>query len=623
MGAQKNTGIREPSVLRLIPAKQPDAFLLVGDATSGPCRIDDSALPTGRIVPDQSLQLRILHLNDLHGQVMRSSVHGEVPVAGRIAAYIESVREQTAAAENTALFFLSAGDDIGGSPLDLLLNAPAGQEKLHPIHSLLADLGLNAAAVGNHDLDFGAAPLIRAAGQIDYPFLSANLVGAAELATTIYSAVLFVLNGVRVGIIGLTTPSRMKHLVGSPWTIADPARTLVNLLPSFRPLCDVVILLSHLGYQTTTGSGGTGDVELARMIPPGSVNLIIGGHSHDALNEDGIHPANIVNGMPIVQAGAYGRYIGDVTLNIRNRDGRLRVGLTDAHLIQTADLALDEAFEMSRVRPILAGVRPLLERTIGVADLHLDLQTRHVRECFDAGELALANFVTDALFDRCHENGFAVDLAMIDASVLRAGLPDHKQLTIEDWFRVMPFADSIECYELTGQQLLDLLCDNVYRFGRWDEPAVERGFAQFSRQVRYSAIHGQTRRETILLNPLIRGVPLSERRQHRFLLATHSHFRASAAAWEKLHWPAGIKRVDRRDWPVIETGLSLREECLYYIQQHGGITRASGARLDGRLRVAEPEPDDEYRHVFHQPPFPRPGDGGRAETPAEHRHSLG
>lgn len=625
MGAQLNPSFKPANECHFVPAKRPDSYVLVGDVTAGPVRIDERGLPERGFYNKRAFQLRIIHLNDLHGHVTRATSHGDVPVLSRVASHIQSARDSMAGNEDAALLVLSAGDDIGGSALDLLLSTKPEGFMAHPMYRLMAGIGLNASAVGNHDLDFGLKVLRTAAGQVDFPFLSANLTGSSGPAESVFPAVLYLVSDLRVGIIGLTTPTRLKRMYGEKWTVADPVDVLSNLLPAFQPLCDVVILLSHLGYQGSSAytSGSAGDIQLARRFQFGGIDLIIGGHSHVALNDEGMDPINIVNGIPIVQAGAYGRLIGDVTLTIRNRKGRPQATLTDAHLVHTAEQPIDEAFEVNQIQPLLAEVQPLLSRAIAPIEPDPTFQTTYIRQHFDTGELALANFVTDAIYDRCHEHGFIVDLVMIDNSVMRAGLPDCEWLSLQDWFRIMPFTDAIECHELTGRQLLDLLCDNTYRLGRWDEPSVERGFAHFSRQIRYSAMHGRTRRDTILLNPLIRGVPLAERLNHRFLLATHSHFRASAAAWEKIHWLAGIPRIDRQHWPVIETELSLREECLDYMQQHGGIKRSTGARLDGRLQVVEPDVGDEYRYVFHQPPFPRPGDGGRAEAPAEHRHLPG
>jgi 5'-nucleotidase / UDP-sugar diphosphatase len=611
----------QPNILKIRPAGCSDAFLLVGDATSGPITIDDTALPARSYRRDQRLILRVLHINDLHGLITRPTSRGDEPVLSRLVSHVGSVRESVAAREDAALLFLSAGDDIGGSVFDSLVDENAS-DQVHPVFTLLADIGLNATAIGNHDLDFGEEVLIRAANQGRYPLLSANLTGSDQLADAVFPAAIFVFNGIRVGLIGLITPERLKHRNGETWSVADPMETLANLLPALRPLCDSLIILSHLGYRGNSGVNGKSfcDYHLAQSVPPGCVDLIIGGHSHDPLNEQCLDPANIVNGIPIPQSGALGRYIGDATLIVRTANHRSKATVTNAHLIHTSDLPVDESFDHERLTPLLTEVRPFLDRIIGRIDPDPSLMMEFVRQNFDAGELALANFITDALHDRCHENGLIVDVAMIDASVVRAGLPAREHLTIEDWYRTMPFADSIQCYRVTGRQLLDLLYDNVFRPGRWDEPSIERGFAHFSRQIRYAVVLGETRAENLLFNPLIRGVALNDRLNHRFLLATHSHFRASAASWERFHWPPGIPMVGFDRWPGEDTGLSLREECLHYIHQHGGVTRKSGAKTDGRMRVIEPGFDYEYRHVFHQSPFPRPGNGGRAEAPAEHSH---
>jgi len=70
--------------------------------------------------------------------------------------------------------------------------------------------------------------------------------------------------------------------------VTNPVQTIHNLLPAMRPLCDVMIILSHLGYSLNADSGAVseaGDVELARSLPLGSVHLIVGGHTHNVLNE--------------------------------------------------------------------------------------------------------------------------------------------------------------------------------------------------------------------------------------------------------------------------------------------------------------------------------------------------
>ena len=106
-----------------------------------------------------------------------------------------------------------------------------------------------------------------------FPLLSANLVPAAGTDVPgIYPAALFVVKGIRVGVIGLTTPAEIKHVSPGEFTITDPVIAAGNLLPALRPLCDVLIVLSHLGYSLASASAataGAGDVELAGALPYG------------------------------------------------------------------------------------------------------------------------------------------------------------------------------------------------------------------------------------------------------------------------------------------------------------------------------------------------------------------
>ena len=54
-----------------------------------------------------------------------------------------------------------------------------------------------------------------------------------------------------------------------------------------------------------------------RSLPAGTVHLIVGAHTHNVLNEAGLSAANIVNGIPIVQAGKFGQFVGEVDITVR------------------------------------------------------------------------------------------------------------------------------------------------------------------------------------------------------------------------------------------------------------------------------------------------------------------
>jgi 2',3'-cyclic-nucleotide 2'-phosphodiesterase (5'-nucleotidase family) len=72
---------------------------------------------------------------------------------------------------------------------------------------------------------------------------------------------------------------------------------------------------------------------------------------------------------------------------------------------------------------------------------------------------------------------------MIDASALHSYFPQAELITYGDCYQVMPYADTIRLYRLTGKQLLGLLEDNALRMDQPEEPTIERGFLQFSQEI--------------------------------------------------------------------------------------------------------------------------------------------
>lgn len=589
-------------------------YVVVGDVLSAPVAAID--LPPGyaarsRMLPART-ELRLLHVNDLHGHIVRLTPYGIQPVAARMAWYVNHLRQQRAPDQPEPIF-LSAGDDSSGSVFDeLIRSAPLGR-RVHAAYRAYSALGLQAAAVGNHDLDFGATCLGQAArADATFPLLSANL-RAQTLGDVLFPAAVFERAGVHVGVIGLTTAAQLRAQDGQTH-IGDPLLALRHLLPALREICDVIVVLSHLGLNRRSSAAAVspiGDEELAWSLAPGDIDLIIGGHTHHTLNEEHLDAVNIMNGTPVVQAGANGRYLGEVSLAVERVPvaaggegtpaARPLVSITDARLLAVADLPSDPEFEARIVQPLYERVRPGMARVIGMTDMNDDLSSQGLRARFDRGESALANYVTEALHEQCHRNGYPVDLAMIDASILRRGVPIGAPLTIGDWYQVMPYSDSIQIYLLSGHELLRLLADNALRLGHVGEPRIERGFVQFGKQLRYTIERGASRRDNIVTAALLRGFVLRERPDHRFYVACHSHFRQGARVWERQAWPRlDAPPVNPQTWRVTGTNLFLRDEIIAYIAEHGGMTAAAGARHDGRLVIEQTQSPHEHRSLLHQ-----------------------
>ncbi len=590
-----------PGTLKLVKgnpnpngARDVQLLLFSGDPTTAPVRDiipdDNVTLPLPREdLSTRPFRLKILHINDLHGHISRFTSYGDRPVFSKIAGRLREIRKVRYNNPHTAVLAMSAGDDLVGAVFDELLGSNPDSYIVHAGYQLYSTAGVDVGTLGNHDLDMGTQLLAHAIRhEAHFPVLSANLVGCQRLTRLCHPAALLVVKGVRVGLVGLITPAGIKSYLDTELRIVNPIQVIHNLLPAIRPLCDVMIILSHLGYSLEAGTAAVsqaGDVELARSLSPGSVHLIVGGHTHNVLNEQGLSAYNIVNGIPIVQAGTLGRFLGEVDITVRQS-----TAVTNVRLTATADLPVDEEFEQQEVQPLVQLARPFFARKLGQVTDHQDLTTDAVRNAFATGESALANFITDAMVTRCRANGHDVDLAILDAPNVRCGLPAGNELTFGDWFNLMPFADTIRLCWITGHQLRALLIDNAYRADRPGAPHTERGFLHFSRQVHYIIKQGQNQCDAQATHITIYDIPLDKQLERPFLIACSSFVRQAAVTWEKYaarH--ANLPLVDMHTWPRLDTDLFLRDEVVAYIRENGGVTEQGGAKHDGRVQVIWPK----------------------------------
>ena len=481
----------------------------------------------------------------------------------------------------------SAGDDCIGTVFDELMDDTFESNPVHASYRLYSAAGVDLSVLGNHDFDMGIDVLKQSIqNDAKFPILAANLTDCPSLKGLYFPAALMVIKGIRIGIIGLATSAEYK-ISNNESRIDNPVQTALNILPAIRPFCDVVILLTHLGYSLAATSAITaeaGDVELAKSLPYAGVHLIVGGHSHHELNHQGLNPHNIVNGIPIVQAGSLGRYLGRVDLRIRQKSA----AVAHVRLTPTETIPVDHLLEQKVMKSLIHRARSYFARILGNVGVDPKLSTDYVRNTFASGELALANFITDGMVKQLRKAGQAADMAMIDSSCVRRGLDVGGQLTFGDWFNVMPFADTIRFYQLTSWQLRDLIHDNARRIDLPGEPNTERGFLQFSNEVRYTVQLGKSRAETRIQEIMINGISLDDQLEKEFLIATTSFVRELAGNWENCHDQSlGCDLVNIHDFTHFESDYFMRRELVKYIIDQGGITRETGARLDGRLRVEE------------------------------------
>ena len=624
-----------PGRLRLIqgqanPAGRLDAlYLLTGDAHTGPVTAID--IDPGIVLPafTGTRRLRLFHFNDLHNY-LRAPEAGQPHLFSRIVHHHRAALG--AAAPDEIVLLLSGGDDHTGTPLDELLGWTPEEFLIDPAYVAYSAAGVDAATLGNHDLDRGGAVL--AAGirtSAVFPILSANIHGAAALVAgrDYFPGAIAVARGLRIGLLGLTTAIDTRTATPSDphLQVASPLATLRHVLPALAALTDVVIVMSHCGYGLDDRAAAAaaacdflaeGDVAIARLAATLTERpvLVLGGHSHTVLNAEGLGPATLIDGVPIIQAGGQGSHVGefvatfapastrqDWTANatLHPLRGSPRGGA--AGPANVGDRSFDAGFEADVIAPLVARVQSRMDEKLAVNDGGAAVSQATTLRHRYAGECALANFVSDALVARSRDfpQGPA-DLAIVNATAIAAGLPGGGDVTFKDMYRMLPFADCLQLCRMRGHDLLAILRSNAPRILRPEELAgpgtvdaggyVSRGFVHFSRSLRYTLRLQNSAAQAAIADATLDGIPLDQQLDRTLTVVFTNYLGAGGyrEAWNGSPIGAGVPGnlagFDLRALPRHDTGLVFRNEVIAYARTVGRIGSATGAVLDGRLRVA-------------------------------------
>ena len=263
--------------------------------------------------------LTVLHTNDVHSYIDPFPVtHPKYPNRGgvaRRAAMIEQIRK-----DNENVLLLDAGDIFQGTPY---FNYYGGELEF----KLMSMMGYDLATLGNHDFDNGIEGFHAALEHANFGFVSANYdFSDTVLAGLVPPYKIIDKGGIIVGVFGLGV--ELAGLVDKklyketryldPVGIAqDMARKL-----KFEKRCDIVICLSHLGYQYKNDQDKISDMKLASVTS--DIDLIIGGHTHTFLDKPTIAKNRDGNEVLINQTGCYGVNLGriDFVLETRSSNGR-------------------------------------------------------------------------------------------------------------------------------------------------------------------------------------------------------------------------------------------------------------------------------------------------------------
>jgi len=245
------------------------------------------SVPYNALARESTVQLTILHTNDVHSRIepfpMDGSRNQGLGGAARRAALVKKIRQ-----EQKNVLLLDAGDIFQGTPY---FNLYGGELEMQ----IMSNMGYDAATMGNHDFDNGVAGFAKQLPHANFPILVSNYNfdnTALQGKTQPYK--IFNKQGLKIGVFGLGI--ELDGLVNKKnygeTQYLDPiakANETASLLKNEKN-CDLIICLSHLGYKYKENK--VSDQILAKSTR--HIDLIIGGHTHtfmklpeDIMNLDG------------------------------------------------------------------------------------------------------------------------------------------------------------------------------------------------------------------------------------------------------------------------------------------------------------------------------------------------
>ncbi len=395
-----------------------------------------------RLEAQESVELKIAATTDVHGRLRGWDYYANADDPARGLARAATILDSLRASNPGRVILVDAGDLLQGNPMTFVAGRIDSLAP-HPVIAAMNTMRYDAAAVGNHEFNYGLSLLDRAAEQARFPFLSANSVRLDGGRT--YEAVKQVTRaGVKVAIIGVTTPGAMvwdrDHLRGRLRLTDIVAALPAKVAAARRDGADLVVVVAHSGldgessYDTVSSGFASENViaRVARDVP--GVDLIVFGHSHREVADTSI------NGVLVMQPRNWATSVAVATLSMKKLGGKWTVSTKRGTVVPVRGRVESPAVVSVVARAHAAAVRYSTE-VIGRTDVAWRSDSARTRD------MALID-----LIQAVQLKATGADLSIASAFTLDAALAPGP-ITVAQIAQLYPYENTLRVVRLSGAQV--------------------------------------------------------------------------------------------------------------------------------------------------------------------------
>ena len=396
----------------------------------------------------QEVNIKILGTSDVHGRIVPWSYGADVEDKSgsyaQIATYVKDVRKN-----NKNVVLVEVGDAIQDNQVDVFAKDKK-YYKDHPVPKVLNEMNYDIFVLGNHEFNFGMKALDEILKDIKAKKLTANFYHKKNDKRYIDATTIIEKDGVKLGIIGLSTPMSAKfeedtgNLKDMKFTSpTEEARTQVEKLKAKG--VDAIIAVTHMGIENENNIPDTGMRDVINAVD--GIDVVIAGHMHKDV------PSETIKNTLITEPHRYGTVVSEVDLTFDINDKKeVKLVKKESKTVPVKALEADKKIE-EIYKPYHEKLRELNNVVIGqTANEMVPQETKHGVSAAFSKDTGLSSFINDV---EQYYSGADVVTFSFDHQKARMDKGDIKKKDIIFNYRYA--GGDVTVYEMTGKQLKEYM----------------------------------------------------------------------------------------------------------------------------------------------------------------------